>query len=165
MNLIVAVDENWGIGYQGDLLVRISEDMKFFKKMTTGKNVIMGRITFDSLPNRKPLPDRKNFVLTTQNIDFPEDVIVCKTVHEIMDKIKEIETNSIFIIGGEKIYKLFLPYCQKAYITKIHQSFLFDKKIINFDKDNDWLLTDESEIKETKNGIKFHFTTYIRKEK
>lgn len=157
MNLIVAVDQNWGIGYKGDLLERISEDLKFFKKTTTGNAIIMGRVTFDSLPNKKPLPNRTNIVLTKNTNLKIDGCIICNSIDEIL-KLEDKE--NVFVIGGADIYKQLLPYCKKAYVTKILNTYEYDRSFINLDNDKAWHLTHESEILKNKNNVPFKFTTY-----
>ena len=162
MKLIAAVDENWGIGYQGNLLQRIPLDMKFFKEKTINKAVIMGRITYESLPNNKPLPNRINIVLTTSDSFFPEEVIVCKSLVELLDQIKTLALNDIFVIGGEKIYSQLLPYCNEAYITKIYKKYTADKYLPNLDEDLNWKCVFESDY-EYYNDICFYFVKYEKR--
>ncbi|SHF21927.1 dihydrofolate reductase [Tissierella praeacuta DSM 18095] len=117
MNLIAAVDECWAIGQNNELLYNIPLDKAFFKQKTIEKTVIMGKNTYLSLPNSKPLPNRKNIILSTtlQNVGC----VCCKSMEETKSTVKNIDTDEIFIIGGEKVYNEFLPYCGFAYITKI----------------------------------------------
>lgn len=115
ISLIVAVDENGGIGYDGQLLTSIPEDLQRFKSLTTGHIVIMGRKTWDSLP-KKPLPKRRNIVISNQK---QENFM---TIPECLEEIKDIE-DEIFVIGGGNIYKYFLPLTNRIYITLIHKSF------------------------------------------
>lgn len=157
MNLIVAVDENWGIGYKGDLLERISEDLKNFKEKTIGKTIVMGRVTFDSLPNKKALPKRENIILTKQH---NLKIEACKVYNNIEDILNLENKDDVFIIGGENIYQQFLPYCKKAYVTKIFNSYEHDRSFPNLDEKEYWLLTEKSEVLENKNGVKFQFTIY-----
>lgn len=139
INLIVCVDRDWGIGNDGSLLFSIKQDMEFFKSKTIGKTVVMGRKTFDTLG--KPLKGRKNVVLT-HNPDFKhEGVIVCRSVDEVL---KICENNEIFVIGGGEIYERFLPYCDKAYITKVDTVKDADAYMVNLDKEKDWELASET---------------------
>ena len=104
MNAIVAVDLNWGIGYNGDLLYRIKEDMKRFKMRTMNNVVVMGRKTFESLPNGKPLKNRMNIILSRQDVHYDYDnVIVMHSVEEVLDYCKDKET---YCIGRTMIYKV-----------------------------------------------------------
>lgn len=160
MKAIAAVDLNWGIGYKGNLLVRIPEDMKFFKKTTVGKVVVMGRKTFESLPGKEPLKDRVNIVLSS-NRDFEANgITVCHTLDELLHELKKYPEEDIFIIGGEVVYALLLPYCTEAYITKINNKYEADKYFINLDEDKAWKLVFESDAI-THNNIEFKFTKYV----
>ncbi len=161
MNIIACADMNWGIGYKGDLIFDIPIDKAFFKKITLGKTVIMGRKTFDSLPVR-PLPSRRNIVLTRKNI-LLHNAEVCHSVEEIIESTKQQHDSDIFVIGGEETYSLLLPLCNKAYITSVECSRTADRHIYNFDKSDNWVCCECSEEK-IYNGIRFYFKTYIRKQ-
>lgn len=115
INLIVAVDEKMGIGYNNHLLEAIPEDLKRFKSLTTGHVVVMGRKTWDSLPN-KPLPNRKNIVISSQK---QENFM---TTTECLNYIKNIN-DDVFIIGGASVYRFFLPLANRIYITLNHKNF------------------------------------------
>lgn len=163
MKAIVAVDLNWGIGYDGRLLQIIPEDMKFFKTQTIGNVVVMGRETFETLPGKAPLKDRINIVLS-RNKNFTNDrVIICNSVEVTLEKLKKYPSDNIFIIGGESIYKEFLPYCNEIYLTKIQSKYKANKFFPNIDRDRGWILDSGSEMKEYK-GIKYNFNRYIRVE-
>lgn len=162
MNLIVAVDENWGIGKDGDLLEKISEDLKYFKQKTTGKTVVMGRVTFDSLPNRKPLPNRKNIVLSRSKEINAEGITLCGSIEELLKEIESEESNNIFVMGGAKIYELLLPYCKKAYITKIYKKYEADRHFKNLDEESSWKIKEKSEMMYKNEEISFQFLVYER---
>ena len=117
MKMIVAADRNWGIGKNGDLLVHIPEDMEFFKNKTIGNVVVMGRKTFESLP--KALPNRLNVVITSDKGYKAENAVVVSSVEEAL---KYCENDEAFILGGGMIYKEFLPYADKLYLTEIEDS-------------------------------------------
>ena len=120
MNLIVAVTMNWAIGKNNNLVFRTKENMAFFRRMTQGKTIICGRKTLDSFPGGIPLPDRKNIVLT-RNQDFKRDgVIVCHSKDEVIKKIAGEDFNSVMVVGGEEIYRLFLNECRFAFVTKFN---------------------------------------------
>lgn len=160
MNIIVAADKNWGIGYKGNLLTHIKEDMKFFKEMTVGKAVIMGRETFLSLPGQKPLPDRENFVLTTNHEFKADGVNICSSMEEAIEKAKEtFKDEDIFFIGGERVYRDSEKYADTAYITKIDEEFEADRFIINFDESKNWHIKEENMLK-TEKGLYITFATY-----
>lgn len=117
MKAIVAVDNEWGIGKDGDLLFRIKEDMKFFKETTLGKVVVMGRKTFESLPNKQPLKNRINLVVTSDKTLESYDNVIFGDMDKINEEIKKYDTNDIFIIGGASIYKQFIHRCDTVYVT------------------------------------------------
>lgn len=162
MKAVLAVDQNWGIGYKGDLLFKIPEDMKFFKEKTIGKIIIMGRGTFDSLPGKRPLKDRVNIVLS-RNISFEEDgVIICNSKEKLFQEIKKFNKEDIYVIGGEEICRLLLPFCSEAYITKIESKFEADRHMENLDDNEQWYLQEESSKREFK-GVNYRFLKYVNK--
>lgn len=162
MKLIVAVDNEWNIGKDGGLLFRLPADMKFFRETTTGKVVVMGRKTLDSFPNGKALPKRENIVLTN-NKDFQRDnVTVCNSVEAVLEEIKKYNTDDVFIIGGEAVYKLFLPYCDTAYITHVNAvADGADKKFPDLSALSEWKLSEKGEPFDD-NGIEISFCTYTK---
>lgn len=167
---IVAVDKNYGIGNNGKLLVHIKEDMKMFKKITDEGSVIMGRKTFDSLPNKnKPLPNRTNIIITRKCKKKPK-IQPDNTIHSNMEYIKawlsqtEVikENKGIYVIGGGQIYKELLNYCERVYITKVFKEYEnVDTYFPNIDEMPEWELTSASEIKE-EDGVKYQFCIYDR---
>lgn len=159
MKAIVAVDLNWGIGYKGNLLERIPEDMKFFKRTTTGKIVIMGRETFESLPGKEPLKDRINIVLS-RNESFTNDkVTICRSLTELFGKLKNYPDDDVFVIGGESVYAQLLSYCTEVYATKVENTYNADKYFVNLDKDETWEILTKSEINSF-DSIKYRFLKY-----
>jgi dihydrofolate reductase len=140
ISAIVAVDNNWGIGYNGELLESIPEDLKNFKALTSGHTVIMGRNTWDSLP-KKPLPQRLNIIISRHTLPVPEGVLLM-SMDEALAEIKKANPNEeIFIIGGGSIYQQLLPYCDRVYLTKINKSYdNIDTYFPNLDKANDWTI-------------------------
>jgi len=159
MKAIVAVDLKWGIGYKGSLLQRIPEDMKFFKEMTFGKVVVMGRETFESFPGKEPLKDRINIVLSRSKDFNNEKVIICRSIDELFHELKKYSTDDIFVIGGESVYKQLLPYCSEAYVTKIENTYTADRFFVNIDKEEDWKLVTESDLR-TYKDVNFRFLKY-----
>lgn len=162
MNLIVAVDYNWGIGKDGNLLFHIPEDMKQFKQKTLNHVVVMGRKTLESFPNGKLLENRVHIVLSSNANYKKEGIILCNTKEAVLEQLKKYDSSKIFIIGGESIYKQFLPYCSIAYITKIYHIACADTYMENLDKKEDWILTEKSELHADKD-ISFQFLKYERK--
>lgn len=160
MYAIVAVDYDWAIGNQGKLLYRVKEDMRRFKMRTLHNIVVMGRKTFESLPGQKPLKDRINIVLTRQNITYDFDnVIVMHSVEEVLDYCKGKEA---YCIGGEEIYRLFLPYCDRAYVTLIYDHAKeADAYFPDIHKDPYWGVLYDTETYE-ENGIYYRFKVYTQ---
>lgn len=160
MKLIAAVDNEWNIGNNGGLLFSLPDDMKFFRTTTSGKTVVMGRKTLESFPGSKPLKNRINIVLSKScsNVEGAEFV---SSVEELLDKLKEYNTDEVYVIGGAQIYSLLLPYCDTALIT--HVDTVANEADTKFPmlKSNEWQICDQSDIHEN-NGIKFRFTTYKR---
>lgn len=159
MNLIAAVDKNWAIGYQNKLLTSIPEDMKFFRQTTTGKVVVMGRKTLESFPGKKPLKNRTNIVLTKNPSYQAEGAIVVHNEDELREKLKKYDSEDIFVIGGESIYRQFLDECDKAYITKIEYAYTADAYFPNLDEKEEWKITAESE-EHTCFDLEYFFLTY-----
>lgn len=157
MNLIAAADKNWGIGYKGELLCHIKEDMKFFRETTEGKCVIMGKSTFLSLPGQKPLKNRKNIILTTDKNFQVQGAEICRSFEEAAKKAREeFAEKDIFIIGGERVYNENLDYCDTAYITKIEKIFEADKHLKNLESLDNWQVQEEKEVV-CESGIKIIF--------
>lgn len=159
MNLIAAVDKNWAIGKNGDLLVSIPEDMKLFRTETTGKVIVMGRKTLESFPGGNPLKNRTNIVITQNPGYAKEGVIVCHSVEETLGVLKNYEDEDIYIIGGESVYRQFLPYCDTAHITKIDFAYEADTYFPDLDKDGNWKVTQSSEEK-TYFDLEYYFLKY-----
>lgn len=159
MNLIAAVDKNWAIGYQNKLLTSIPEDMKFFRQTTTGKVVVMGRKTLESFPGKKPLKNRTNIVLT-KNLSYQaEGAVVVHSEDELREELKKYNSEDIFVIGGESIYRQLLDECDKAYITKIEYAYTADAYFPNLDEKEEWKITAESE-EHTCFDLEYFFLTY-----
>ncbi len=157
MNAIVAVDKNWGIGKNNDLLFSIPEDMKFFRETTKGKVVVMGANTLRSFPNGNPLKNRINIVLSTTI--KRDDCIVVKTLDELFNEIKKYDKEQVFLIGGAKLYKTLLSYCEQVFVTKVDADGKAEVFFENLDKLENFELIYESEVVNS-NGYDFKFTTY-----
>ena len=164
MNLIVNVDKNWAIGYKGRLLVSIPEDMKFFRSETTGKVVVLGRKTLATFPGGLPLKNRTNIILT-RNPDFTaKGAVVCHDVEEALEELKKYPSEDVYIIGGDTIYRQFLPYCDVAHVTRTDHAYDADAWFPNLDEDPDWELTGQRGEK-TYFDLEFTFCRYERKKK
>ena len=162
MNVIVAVDKNWAIGYRTKLLVSIPQDMKFFRETTTGKVVVMGRKTLESFPGGQPLKKRVNLVLTGNSSYHVKDAVIVHTVDELLEETKKYDPEDVYVIGGESIYRQLLPHCTRAYVTKIDRAFQADTFFPNLDQDPEWELTKVSE-EQTYFDLEYEFTIYERR--
>lgn len=162
MNLIAAVDKNWAIGKNNDLLYNIKEDMQFFRSTTLNKVVVMGRKTLESFPGAKPLKNRVNIVLSSDKNLKIEGATIVNDLQMLFDELKKYDTNDVFVIGGGAIYKMLEPYCDTAYITEINAEKDADIFFPNLSKIVEWKLLESSEIKED-NGMEFVFNKYVRK--
>ena len=163
MNLIVAADSRWGIGKNGGLLADLPTDMKYFREHTRNRVVVMGRRTLESLPGKKGLPKRVNFVLTS-NADFEAER--CTVVHsedELWEALSKYEPDEVFLIGGATLYNRFYKYCDKLYVTKIDADLGADTFTVDFDKDPDFEIISESEPV-TENGLTYRFVIYKKKD-
>lgn len=159
MNIIVCVSKSWGIGLNGDLLFHIKEDMKFFKEKTINNVVIMGRKTLESLPGGKPLKDRVNIVMTRNKSFSCDGAIVVNSIDELLEELKKY-TCEIFVMGGGEIYDILLPYCNKAYVTRVDEDKPADTYFLNLDDISEWKQEADSEILGDK--LKYKFVVYNR---
>jgi dihydrofolate reductase len=162
MNLIAAVDSNWAIGKNNELLVRIPADQKFFRETTTGKVVVMGRKTLESFPNGIPLKNRTNIVLTSNPNYQVRDAIIVHSLDELHEELKKYPSDDIFVIGGEKVYKELLDECDTAHITKINFAYDADAYFPNLDEKPEWVITGDSE-EQTYFDLEYFFYRYERK--
>lgn len=162
MNCIVAVDENWAIGYKNELLVRIPADQKFFRQETTGKVVVLGRKTLETFPQGRPLPNRTNIIVSTKQDYEVKDAIVVHSIEELLEELKKYDTNDVYIIGGDSIYKQMLPYCDTAHVTKIDRVYEADTYFPNLDEMEEWEITADSD-EQVYFDLTYHFLKYERK--
>lgn len=161
MNIIASADQNWAIGKDNQLLIRIPEDMKRFRQMTTGNVVVMGRKTLESFPNQAPLKDRVNIVMT-RNPDYqPKGVTVVHSVEELQKELEAYDTNDVYVIGGDSIYKQLLDLCDTAHITKIDYAYAADSYFPNLEEREDWKMVEESE-EQTYFDVIYTYQTYKR---
>ena len=161
MNLIFCADKNFGIGKDNQMLFNIKQDLAFFKQKTLNNVVVMGYNTLMSLPGKKPLKNRINIVLTTKNIKI-EDAIVVNNQTELFNILKNYNSNHIFIIGGQSIYNLMLPYCDFAFCTKVNASKPATVFAPNLDENKNWKKVSESQIYIEQN-LEFKFVEYKNK--
>ena len=161
MNLIVAVDKNWGIGYQNKLLISIPDDMKFFRETTSGNVVIMGKKTLLSFPNGRPLKNRENIVITHDKNFECDGATIVHSIEEALEAAKKFDTKNIYVIGGGSIYDQMLPYVDTAYVTYIDFAYQADTRFPNLDENDEWKLVEESE-EQTYFDVEYYFRKYER---
>ena len=157
MKMIVAVDQNWAIGKDGDQLAYLSTDLKHFKALTTGHPVILGRKTLATFPGGKPLKGRRNLILSNSVGFAPEGA----EVYGDLPALLAIAPEDSFVIGGGSVYRALLPYCSTVYVTKIHASFPADTWFPDLDALPEWAICEQSEPL-SEQGLSFHYVTYTR---
>lgn len=163
VSAIVCVDKNWGIGYNNNLLISIPEDMRFFRDKTRHSVIIMGRKTYDSLPS-KPLPHKTNIVITSKvdRLKINEKGTIFVSMDFIKTFLNTLSSESpvdYYIIGGGQIYNELLPYCNKAYVTRVNIAKNADTYFPNLDSLSEWEI-DEISDSQNYDGIKYRFCTY-----
>lgn len=161
MRLIVNVGNNWGIGLKNKLLVRIPNDMKFFRSQTMGKVIVMGRNTLESFPQAQPLAGRTNIVLTTDPAYKVNGAVVLHSMEELFEELKKYDDDDVYVVGGESIYRQLLPYCNKAHVTRVNHNYEADAYFPNLDESPEWKQTEESE-EQTYFDLEYVFATYER---
>ncbi|MEI2665610.1 dihydrofolate reductase [Rossellomorea sp. LJF3] len=160
ISFIWAMDQNQLIGKDNGLPWRLPEDLKFFKKTTNGHVIVMGRKTFDSIG--KPLPNRENVILTRDTAFQQEGCLVMHSVEEIMKWAKE-KGGEIFIMGGREIYKQFVPYVERLYVTQIHHEFEGDTTMPAIPWEEFTCISSEKGVRDEKNPYDYEFMIYERK--
>lgn len=161
MNLIVAVDKNWAIGKDGRLLVNIPADQQMFRSETTGKTVVMGRKTLESLPGQQPLGGRENIILSRDPGFKVKNAIVCGSFEETAELLKTRRSQDVFIIGGQSIYRQFLPLCDTAHVTWVDYAYDADTFFPDLDRNPQWRLEEESD-EQTYFDLCYSFRRYVR---
>jgi dihydrofolate reductase len=161
MNAIVAVDTNWAIGCEGDLLFSLPTDMKRFRQLTTGGAIIMGRKTLDSFPEGRPLPKRRNIVLTRSGEFSREGVESVSSPEEAVALVEDTDPDQVWLIGGGSVYATLLSHCKRVYLTRVDtQAVECDTFFPNLDKLPWWQVEHTGEpIKE--NGFTYRFIEYV----
>src|ERR1035437_5352318 len=158
LSIIVAVSENNVIGKDNRLIWRLPADMKFFKEKTTDHVIITGRKNYESIPEKfRPLPDRKNIVITRQKNYHAPGAIVVSSIENALQYVSENHNDEeIFIIGGAEIYRQTISVCDKIYLTRLHHTFEGDAyfPIIN---EKDWQLTQREDFSADEKNI-YNFT-------
>ena len=157
MDAIVAVYDDWGIGRDGTQPIALSVDRKFFREMTRGAMVIVGRRTIADFPGQKPLPGRHNIILTRQGGEYP-GFTVCGSPEEAVAAAGDAR---VMVIGGGSIYRQMLPLCDRAYITKVHITPVSDTFFPNLDEDPQWRMA-QVLMSGEENGIAYEMCLYQR---
>ncbi len=160
MKLIACCDKNWGLGKDGELLIRIPEDLKRFSELTSGHPVILGRKTLQTFPKGKPLPNRRNIILSRNSSYIVEGAEVCDSAERALELLGDSQDET-FVIGGAEIYNLFLPYCTVAYITRLEEEYASDCRLADLDIDAAWKISESSE-KLKYEDICYRYVTYTR---
>lgn len=159
MNAIVAADRNWGIGRGGDLLAYIPADLKRFKALTTGHPIILGRKTLSTFPGGKPLPGRRNLILSRTAGFHADPGEIFGDLSALLAQAPE----DSFVVGGGLVYRQLLPCCTRVYLTRLET--VFDDADVFFpdlDRDPSWAAREVSPLMEH-NGLGFRYITYDRK--
>jgi dihydrofolate reductase len=169
MKLVVAVDNNWGIGYKGELLARVRADLRYFQSLTKGNTVILGSKTLSTFPGGRVLKDRVNIVLSRRPDYKPEGATVVGSIDELLSYVKDLDSENIFVIGGATVYEQLLPYCDTAYVTKFNKIFESDARFANLDESPEWELAEvggeqtTNPETDTEPDMTFNFCIYKRK--
>ena len=149
--LIAAVSQNLAIGKYNDLLFYLPSDLKRFKRITTGHTIVMGRKTFQSLPNGA-LPNRRNIVITKSDDMLFEGCEVYHSIEEVLEAVKD--ESEVFVIGGGEIYRHFYPIASKLYLTMVHQNFEGDTFFPSVDFDQ-WDVLSREDLVDEKNNFSY----------
>ncbi|MDD4715188.1 MAG: dihydrofolate reductase [Oscillospiraceae bacterium] len=161
MNAIVAVSENWGIGYRNQLLFHISPDMRRFQAITLGKTVILGRKTLESLPGGVPLSGRETILLSTTPGIQVKGALICKNVEELLECAKGRDPDSLFVIGGASVYQALLSHCRRVFVTQVKARPDADRFFPDLDALPDWE-QEEAGLWEVFESLTYRYLTYRR---
>ena len=160
ISMIAAVGQRLELGYQNQLLCHLPVDLKHFKEITSGHTVLMGDRTWESLP-KKPLPNRRNIVITLEDIEF-EGVETVHSIGAALDLVADDE--EAFVMGGATMYRLFLPHADKLYLTRIVSDFTADVWFPEIDE-KEWKIVESEFVpKDEKNAYDLYFQTLIRQQ-
>jgi len=162
MNIIVAVNSDWGIGHDGQQAIVIPEDRRHFKEITDGGIVIVGRKTYDVIGG--PLPNRRNIVMTRDRRYKAAGATVAHSVERVLEEIASADPEKVFVVGGGEIYSLFMPMCNTAYVTKIEATLSSDTYFPNLDEMHEWTLKSTGMTHES-GGARYRFLEYKRSTK
>ncbi|MCI2057819.1 MAG: dihydrofolate reductase [Oscillibacter sp.] len=160
MDAIVAVDRNWAIGKDGKLLFSLPTDIRRFRSLTLGGTVLMGRKTLDSFPGGRPLPGRRNVVLST-NMEPMEGLEIVRTPAALLGAVSGMPTDHVFVIGGGSVYTALLRYCKRVFLTRVDAAAdTPDTFFPNLDKLPGWEVEKTGEPV-SENGLTYRFVDYV----
>ena len=162
MNLIAAVDNNWAIGYQNSLLVRIPRDQQMFRERTEGKVIVLGRKTLETFPQKQPLKNRVNIILSHDRNYTVRGALVVHSIEALTQVLAQYDDRDIYVAGGAGVYEQLLSRCDTAYITKIDYAYQADAYFPRLDRMADWQLPEDSE-EQTYFDLEYYFQKYERK--
>lgn len=143
MTLVALVDKKWGIAKNGRQIYTIPDDLRRFKHLTIGGSIVLGRKTLLNFPDGKPLPGRKNYILS-KKIGIMDDAIICRSISDIPDEVLK----DGWCVGGESVYRQLLLYCNRAFITVVDSDLSADQFCTNLDNNEEWEKVEESKYKQ-----------------
>ena len=161
MNMLVCADKNWGIGNKDQMLVSIPSDKKFLQEVTLGKVIIGGRKAMEALPGGTTLKGRVNIVLTSKKDYSFSDAVIVHSMEEAMAELDKYPSEDIFVIGGESVFRQFLPYCDRVFVTKVDYKYEADAFFENLDDSEEWVMTHDSD-EQTYYDLEYYLYQYKR---
>lgn len=159
MRAIVNISPQWGIGFEERLLVHIRADMRRFRELTTGQTIIVGRKTLSTFPNGEPLKNRENIIMTRNPNFHTEGAVSCRDLNMLKELLNKRDPDSVFVCGGEHVYRLLLPYCSEALITLTYTDVKADRFFPNLNLLKNWKMTEVGE-KQSEGDVSFRFITF-----
>ena len=162
MRAIVNVTQDWGIGAENHLLISVPSDLKRFRELTVGKTVILGRKTLETFPGKRPLKNRRNLILSRNPGFSAEKAEVFSSIRALLEAVKELPPEEVFVIGGESVYRALLPYCDRVLLTRTWFDGKADRFFPNLDALSQWRQDCASELME-ENGVTFQYIDYVNR--
>lgn len=161
MYLVVSVDAAWGIGYKGQLLAKEKKDMQRFRELTLDKTIVYGWNTLKTFPECRPLPGRKNLILTPDEEVRVQGAEILHSIDEVLEYVNSHPEEQVVVVGGASVYHQLLPYCTKAYVTKFDETLTADVFFEDLDASDEWRLA-EKMGKIQGSSVTMTFCTYCR---
>ncbi len=163
MDVIVAANIDWGIGYEGTQPLVVPEDRKHFQALTRGGTIIVGRRTLADFPGGRPLKNRRNIIISANPFLSVEGAEVAHSAKEALELTRDDE--KVFLCGGASVYKMLLPCCERAYVTRILAEAPADRFFPDLEAVEDWSLAGQSEELASESGVRYRFETYVNRRK